>query len=181
MGKETESSSNELHEIVFKKKEAYPCSDKYVWLSILNLAETVLFEDDRWHFFYEDSYYIIRCPFELVEDTAHYLFKKNFEVELKGFWTDSSDIVEEYKELFTQLFHINTMFAIQELDVDQIYNIHDRISHCFFNNQYFNVKDLRKEVGNDNWEAVMLLDYAYGRLKYNAKYSQSKNKKESEE
>lgn len=167
---------NEIHEIIFSKKELQPCTDEFVWASILNLAETVLSEDDTWHFFYEDFYYIIRCKFSLIDDVSKYLFRKDFNVKLKGKWIDSSEVVEKHKHLFTQLFHINTMFAIQELAIDQIRSIHDRISHCFFNNQYFNVASFRKKVGNTNWESVMLMNYTYGRMKYNAEYSQNRKK-----
>lgn len=172
--KQKRKLDNEIHEIIFSKKKSYTYTDEFIWESILNLAETLLSKDDTWHFFYEDFYYIIRCKFSLIEDISKYLFKKNFNVQLKGKWVDSSKIVEEYKDLFTQLFHINTIFAIKKLTVDQIGDIHDRISHCFFNNQYFNVASLRQKVGNDNWESVMLMDYAYGRLLYNAEYSQTK-------
>ena len=170
--KETGANPKELHEIVFKNKDIDSCTDSFVWNCILNLAQTILSEEDTWHFFYEDYYYIIRCPFRLVDDVSDYLFKKGFSVELKGVWIDSSEIVEKYKHLFTQLFHINTMFAVQELDMEQIWLVHDRVSHCFLNNQFFNAKSLRDEVGDYTWEIVMLLDYANSRVRYNAAYSQ---------
>jgi len=171
------SRDNEIYEIIFSKDKLNPCTDEFVWASILNIAETILSEDDTWHFFYEDSYYIIRCKLSLIDDVFKYLIKKNFNVDFKREWEDSAEIVEKYKHLFIQLFHINTMFAIQELTISQICRVHDRLSHCFLNNQYFNVASFRKKVGDDNWEAILLMDYTYNRMMYNAEYSQ--NRKEA--
>jgi len=161
-----------LHEVLFKIKK--DMTEDLVWEMLLKLNHTILRGDSTWHFFYEEDYIIIRCLEKFIFSIKRFLRQHGFEVAHTGQWIDSEVVVENNKQLFTQLFHLNTLFAIKELDIDTLKIVHDRYSHCFLNSQFFNFRPLRSMVGNHQWEGVVLAEYLSDRLFYNAKYKQSR-------
>jgi hypothetical protein len=188
LGRQTKTKPNspELKEIFFRHNsggENIPVK-RSVWKDIYAIYADILFEDDIWHYFHEDTYIIIRCQEQFMEEVIKFLDRRNYLIMKTATWVDNAPVVNLHKDLFTQLFHVNTMFAMRSIGANygDLYLIHDRISHCFLNNQFLHLPDaFINEYGQD-WEVVLLSEYLSGRIKCNSRYNQlmSKRRKEME-
>jgi hypothetical protein len=110
-----------------------------------DLYNKILKKDDKWHFFYEGKFDELRFHSKFRRRVERFLDKDG---RIRGYaqkdggWEDDHDIVEEYKEYFTSVFHQNSLIAIQLSNRDELASdshlqkIMDRVVHSFFNMIY---------------------------------------------
>ena len=67
---------------------------------------------------------------------------------------EESNAVGKYKDIFRVLFHTFSVMAI-ECDRADLYNLYDRVSHCYLNNQYHPSEDVFRKSGSQ-WESMIL-------------------------
>jgi len=129
----------------------------------------VLEEDPKWHFFYEDSYNIIRCSYEFVDRLKAYLDECGVTYSEPVFWIDSAVAVREHQHIFCPMFHTFSMLAISGYSSNyfELYSLFDRVAHCFLNHQVFRMLPVINRLGS-NWEAQLASSYAVSRAFYTA-------------
>ncbi len=160
------------------------------WELIKHLYQKILINDDNWHFFYENSYNIIRCSDRFFQRVLDELDMFGVVYKVKGEWVDGSTTVEAHKKVYRGLFHYFTLMALEEYDDGDIYHIYDRMSHCFLNHQWYVLKEFRERQGKQ-WEALLMSRMAVWRADFSgylgahgvdaSKSSPDKDKVESEE
>lgn len=142
-------------------------NENAAWEIIKGAYHNILFNDPHWHFFYEDKYNLIRCSEEFYNDLIEYLEECGVTYIEKNEWEDSSNTVEHYKIIFTELFHQFSMMAIEEYNSNEIVNIFDRVAHCFLNHQYLVLKNYRKHLPAPGlWEPKLLIENGMYRSNY---------------
>jgi len=156
-----------LKEFNLKKLNGKPINENKnaAWELILGAYCIVLEEDPKWHFFYEDSYNIIRCSAEFEDALAEYLDECGVEYSSPQVWVDGQTSTFKYQHVFSPMFHTFSMMAvIAEYDPDTIENIFDRVYHCFLNHQFLY---LCYKYDQDNlhylWESKILSNAAISR------------------
>jgi len=173
-----------LIEIFFRPKTGDDTTpvNRDVWDDVHDVFNNILNEDNLWHYFYEETYLIIRCQEQFVDEVIGFLKGKDYHIIKVADWVDSSPVVNLHKDLFTQMFHVNTLFAMRSVGVNysDLYLVHDRVSHCFLNNQFLNLSDKFLDKYGRDWEVVLLTEYVHGRAKYNARYNQYIMKRNNE-
>ena len=135
------------------------------WTRILELYNTILKNDDYWHFFYEGKYSIIRCSKKYKNNVEKHLNNNDIVYEYKGPWIDGSTYVEHHKQRFIHIFHEYSMLAI-ELDEDNFVSVADRVCHCFFNHCTYMAVSLRQKYGINMWEGDIMGHLAISRAGY---------------
>lgn len=135
------------------------------WALIKYLYRTVLINDEHWHFFYENFYNIIRCSESFYPEVIKELDVFGVCYKEKGEWIDGSETVQKYLPIYKGLFHNFSLMALQGYDGNEIYNIYDRVSHCFLNHQFYMLKGHREKYGRQ-WEASIMNYTAMYRAEY---------------
>ena len=153
----TRADDNEIMEVELWKVEDEDINsdEERAWEIIKEIHQDVLFDDNNWHFFYENFYNIIRCSKRFYPKLIKKLKKLDIKYEEKGEWIDGSITVERYKPIYQELFHSFTMLALREYNCHDIDTIYDRISHCFFNHQFYVLEQLRNAFGRQ-WESHLM-------------------------
>lgn len=102
------------------------------------LHQKVLKHDRDWHFFWEDSYTLIRCR----KTTLFFLRKRLDRLEIHNYdeaeWVDGNSTVEKYKKSFTGVFHANSELILDpERQASQdIIQVVERAIHSLLLNHY---------------------------------------------
>jgi len=139
--------------------------EENAWALIKYLHKHVLYNDDRWHFFYENFYNIIRCSESFYPEVIKELDAFGVYYKEKGEWIDGSKTVKKYQSIYEALFHNFTLMALQEYEYDEIHSIYDRLSHCFLNHQFYALEGFREKYGRQ-WEASIMNESAMYRSEY---------------
>ena len=167
-----------------------------MWLTIVDLYDRFLEEDDAWHFFWEGPFIHIRCSEEFagnVFDYASSLAVVN-EVEEPHEWVDDQSMVEKYRWYFERQFHNNSVLAIRMYkqgdslpDFMEFYYIYDRVAHCIVNNWFYIGEDAATENRLNVLELALASHYNaqrarfYGRWEYTMELYNERIKRASEE
>jgi hypothetical protein len=148
-----------------------------------DLYNKILHKDDKWHFFYEGIYDELRFHSKFRRRVDKFLDKdnriKNYTQKAEG-WVDNHKIVEEYKDYFTEIFHQNSLMAIELADkIDFADDLHlqliiDRVVHSFFNMIY-------PHFGRPTLEVDVMKDYLVDRAFYTGMMWQTLKEKNNEE
>jgi hypothetical protein len=93
---------------------------KIAWFHILNIYNEVLKEDDKWHFFYEGDFSIIRCQAKYRKKLEQYFKTNEIDFQCRGEWKNDHWAVEKYKDYFTNMFHYFSMLAIKMHEDERI-------------------------------------------------------------
>lgn len=145
--------------------EGFNNDEEKAWGLIKHLYIRILRHDDNWHFFYENSYNIIRCSESFFQQVLDELEVLDVLYKAKGEWIDGSTTVERHKKIYQGLFHYFTLMALEGYEDGDIYHIYDRLSHCFLNHQFYALKDFRERQGKQ-WEALLMSRMAVWRADY---------------
>lgn len=135
------------------------------WEIIQGAYCVALEKDPKWHYFYEDSYNIIRCSYEFEDDLQAYLDVCGVTYSGPSVWVDGQPVTYKYQHIFCPMFHTFTMMAINGYHSYELRTIFDRVYHCFFNHQFLPLTTQSGNLGN-NWEAHLLSDAAVGRAHF---------------
>jgi hypothetical protein len=105
-------------------------------LIIKKLYDEILHVDEWWHFFYEDSYMLVRFSVSLCTPIEKFLEKRKIQYHSPRNWIDNIPITKEYQEQFAYIFHAYSVLAMktQKSKDKKIRELFDRITHCFLNN-----------------------------------------------
>ena len=160
------------------------------WATINALYDKVLHEDPNWHFFWEGKYSIIRCSQEFEEKVIKFFEEFDIQYKYNGLWIDGASVVCKYSKMFQPMFHCFSELAIN-MDEADLFNVADRVTHCFFNHAYYMAKDHRAPFKHPDsmdsmfWEAEMMARLSVYRAHYIGKYTMEryieKRYKEQEE
>lgn len=140
------------------------------WEIIEGAYCVVLEKDPKWHFFYEDSYNIVRCSHEFEDDLKAYFDDCGIKYSEKGVWVDGQSMTYKYQHIFCPMFHTFSMMAINGYHSSEIRTIFDRVYHCFFNHQFLHLTSQYGELGT-LWEAQLLANAAIGRAHFTGSLS----------
>ena len=146
------------------------------WVKINALYNRILYKDPNWHFFWEGKYSIIRCSQEFEEEVTK--FFKEFDIQYKynGLWVDGSEMVCKYHKIFQPMFHCFSELAIH-MDEPDLFDVADRVTHCFFNHAHYMAKDHREPFKHPYiidpmmWEATMMARLSVYRALHIGKYT----------
>ena len=106
------------------------------------LYNKILYKDDKWHFFTEGSYDELRFDSKFKRRVERFInTDKRIDciTPRKDGWQDDQEIVEIYKEYFTEIFHQNTLLSLNifantsYIEEKTLKSIMDRVVHSFFN------------------------------------------------
>lgn len=160
-------------------------NDDYVkaWSFIKDLYWDIFKGDENWHFFYEGEFTVIRFSYKFLKDIKTYLSQRNIRTSIAKRWIDSSKIVEKYKEEYTKLFHIFSMFSIFVPTTEELHQVFDRIAHPFCNHNHYRMA-INNGIKSDNdlidayyaahLEPDFIAKYLVGRAMYSGKCYHSK-------
>jgi hypothetical protein len=136
----------------------------------VDIHEKILYKDDRWHYFTEGKYDELRFSSKykkkidsFINDEENKRLDKYYEKE--NGWDDDQDIVEEYKNYFTEIFHQNTLMSLklyierEEVTIKKLEQIMDRVVHSFFNMSALYSNDIMLET-------TVMKDYLVNRAFY---------------
>ena len=149
------------------------------WAKINALYDKVLCKDPNWHFFYEDKYSIIRCSQEFEEKVIKFFEEFDIQYKFNGLWIDGSEMVCKYNKIFQSMFHCFSELAIN-MDESELFDVADRVTHCFFNHAYYMAKEHRELfkhpyiIDTTMWEAEMMARLTIYRAHYIGKYTMKK-------
>jgi len=135
------------------------------WEIIEGAYCTCLQDDPNWHFFYENTYNIIRCSMKNINPLLEYLEECGVTYKYNGTWIDGSSTVRGHREEFQQMFHAFSMIAIKGYNWRNITYMFDRVAHCFLNHQAFRIKPYRTMFGT-MWEPMLVGENANRRAHY---------------
>lgn len=99
------------------------------------LYHNVLKVDNRWHFFWEGRYTVIRCNPLLVPHLKELIKAndKDLEVEVvDNGYNENIETTRKYLGAFIHIFHGYSVLAM-EMDNEDFVSILERINHCFLN------------------------------------------------
>jgi len=152
------------------------------WIHILSIYKEILHSDDKWHFFYEGTYSIIRCQQKYQKKLERYLENNDIEFRCRGEWLGDHWAVCKYQDHFTRMFHDFSLLAIKMEEKDLIH-VADRIIHPFFNHCVYMAEDIRKLYGNASWESTMMAHLTVSRAMFAGQMIQldKQRKKEQKE
>ena len=140
-------------------------NEERAWELIKELYNDILYEDDQWHFFYENFYNIIRCSKKFYPKLIKRLKKLDIVYKEKGKWVDEQPTTKKYQDIFQPMFHTFSMMALKEYDASLIPYLYDRVSHCFLNHQYY-ILDEYREFHGRHWEDILISECAYSRSRF---------------
>jgi len=146
------------------------------WAKIGALYDKVLCKDPNWHFFYEGKYSIIRCSQEFKEEVIKFFKEFDIKYEFNGLWVDGSKMVCKYNKIFQAMFHCFSEIAIN-MDEPDLFDVADRVTHCFFNHAYYMAKAHREPfkypyiIDPTMWEAEMMARLSIYRAHHIGKYT----------
>lgn len=175
-----------LNEFKLEKLNGKPINENKnaSWELILGAYCVALEGDPKWHFFYEDSYNIIRCSIEYEENLKNYLDDCGVSYRESGIWMDGQAATWKYQHIFCPMFHSFTLMAVLgDYKNYEIYGIFDRVYHCFLNHQFLNLSYSYGKELDYMWEAHILANAAVSRASYAAHLSSNvhyENEKEKE-
>jgi len=141
--------------------------EQRAWEIIKEIHQEVLFDDNNWHFFYENWYNIIRCSAKFYSKLIEKLDSLGVYYKEHGEWIDEQESTRKHQKIFQGVFHYFTLMALEEYDSKDIDGIYDRVSHCFFNHQFYVLEDIRKENGVQ-WEANLMSKAVIERAGYSS-------------
>ena len=99
------------------------------------LYHNVLKVDNRWHFFWEGRYTVIRCNPLLVPHLKELIKAndKDLEVEVvDNGYNENIETTRKYLGAIIHIFHRYSVLAM-EMDNEDFVSILERINHCFLN------------------------------------------------
>jgi hypothetical protein len=132
------------------------------WIHILAIYADILKDDDKWHFFYEGDFSIIRCQAKYQKKLEKYFKDNDIDFQCRGEWKGDHWAVEKYKEYFTNMFHYFSMLAIK-MEENEMRFVADRIIHPFFNHCHYMAEQHREAYGEHAWEGYIMAHLAAGR------------------
>jgi len=147
--------------------ESFNKDEHRAWEVMKEIYEEVLFDDENWHFFYENWYNIIRCSASFYPKLIKKLDSLSIYYKECGEWVDEQTATRKYQKIFQGMFHYFTLMALKEYDADDIKGIYDRVSHCFLNHQYYVLEETREKFGK-HWEAEIMSSAMINRIDYNS-------------
>lgn len=160
-----------LHEFHLKTSE-FKRQDRFN--IILDIYRKILYVDNLWHFFYEDEQGdIIRCSPKFSIKVSDFLSINEIDFTFSREWIETIPEVIHHPLYFANLFHLNSVFAIdmvKNADVEvrkELVSVVDRYSHSLHLNLYFATGDTRYL-----WEASTLSDASLNRAFYDGIRSQ---------
>ncbi len=145
--------------------ESFNKDEDLAWQVMVDIYEDVLKDDNKWHFFYENWYNIVRCSASFYPELIKKLDELNVYYVEHGEWVDEQPTTRKHQDIYQGLFHYFTLMSFtgyEEADIDLIY---DRISHCFLNHQFYKLKNFREERGK-HWESDIMYETMKGRVGY---------------
>lgn len=145
--------------------ESFNSDESNAWRVIKEIHQEILFDDENWHFFYENWYNIIRCSACFYPKLIEKLDSLDIYYIEMGEWVDEQLSTREHQKIYQGMFHCFTLMALKEYDSKDINDIYDRVSHCFFNHQFYVLEDVRKEYGK-HWEAHLMSETMINRADY---------------
>lgn len=99
-----------------------------------NVYDKILHNDDRWHFFWEGAYTVIRCDPQYVLVVEQMLEEyEDFRCERAVLgYMENVTTTARYLDAFISIFH---GFSVLAMDMDDEYfiEVFERINHCFLN------------------------------------------------
>lgn len=116
-------------------------------------------KDDKWHFFWEGYYTLIRCQKLFAPKVKGYLRYHKVQFVDQGVWVDNISITKKYQEEFQQIFHGYSVLAMKGKD-EEVDKLIDRVIHCFLNNMSTNE---RRKGDYTFWEPYKIIDNALQR------------------
>ena len=140
-------------------------NEERAWELIKELYNDILYEDDQWHFFYENFYNIIRCSKKFYPKVIKRLKKLDIVYKEKGEWVDEQPSTRRYQDVFQTMFHSFTMIALKQYHYSMAGLLYDRVSHCFLNHQYY-VLDEYRDFHGRQWESRLVNEVAMGRARH---------------
>ncbi len=130
-----------------------------------DLYKRFLTEDKDWHFFYEDTYMLLRLKkrSRLVEG---YLDSKNV-LYTRLVWTDAHPQVRKHQDLFKEIFHAYSVLAMtaNKKDFPRYLN---RVIHCFCNMNWEGMKKCKMS------ETTAVATHLIGSAHMDGKYEQQR-------
>lgn len=166
--------SMELREFNLTELNGKPINENKnaAWEIIEGAFCAVLQEDPKWHYFFEDSYSIIRCSYEFEDDLRAYLDDCGVKYSEPEAWVDGQPTTLRYQYIFCPMFHTFSMMSIvaKGCNYSELYVLFDRVAHCFLNHQYLSAYNVVEHMGA-NWEAQIVAQYAVNRAFCTANYA----------
>lgn len=118
------------------------CSQEFFWVVIVDfLYQNILIKDDKWHFFFEGTYHVIRFD-EAVEKDIVKLMKEKEELheELKEYhntwwisnYNENIGVTKKYINEFIPIFHNLSLLTIKT-ETNDLWGVTNRVFHCFSN------------------------------------------------
>lgn len=99
------------------------------------LYHNVLQVDNRWHFFWEGTYTVIRCNPLLVPHLKELVEANDKDLKVvivANGYNENIETTRKYLEAFIHIFHGYSVLAM-EMDSEDFVSILERINHCFLN------------------------------------------------
>jgi len=100
---------------------------------IQNLWMRNLQWDPEWHFFYEDSYMLVRCGDAYYNLVCCSLDVLGIPYQAQGDWVDNIPATRRHQAVYAGLFHAFSELAMRT-DPAEMHDTVDRVIHCFMNN-----------------------------------------------
>jgi len=97
------------------------------------LYQKHLIKDNKWHFFWEGDYTLIRCQEVMASKVMRFLRFYKVRSKNEGEWIDNINITLKYQNQFQDIFHGFSIIAMKCTD-EEIDMLLDRMVHCFLNN-----------------------------------------------
>ena len=119
-------------------------------------------KDDKWHFFWEGHYTLIRCQSLFVPKVVAFLRYHRIDTVNQGPWVDNIEITKKYQDEFQQMFHAFSEIAMKCVNADNqiLAELVDRVFHCFLNNM---VTNERRDGDYVYWEPKLVMNCAIQR------------------
>jgi hypothetical protein len=152
------------------------------WAVMKRLHEKILFRDPRWHFFYEGTFFRLRCSRVSAPWVMNVLRKIGWasQAKLQNQWGDENPVVIKYRKHFAIIFHqFSELFM--ELEYEDCYRAVERISHAsvlntFYINRPQRIKSEALRKYPLKFEEQILLGFYTHRTSYVDHYYEEMNK-----
>lgn len=112
---------------------------------IREISKKVLFKDRYWHFLHEGVEGCLIRTYRDNKELHKWLQKRKLKYNTRP-WVDPHQLVRKYQELFLQIFHSYTIWALfgKKKDIQSLLN---RLVHCFFNMHGISSIEEAEEIG----------------------------------
>jgi len=132
---------------------------------IVAIYDKVLYKDPQWHYFYEDTYSLIRCSYKHCYEVKRYLDEHGIKYKWPvGPWKETLNSTKIFQETFKEMFHSFSVLVIEMFKKDcgcLLYESADRVCHCFHNHAMYLASaegelDEYENIDPMAWEAMQM-------------------------